>query len=411
MKIAILTLPLHFNYGGNLQCYALTHVLKDMGHEAINIRLIQEVQLPPLKQRPYLYFKRFVNKILGRKYSCVFAEQKLIRDRNVVQKHADEFIRKYIPQTSGAYKNANSLKGLNQYHFDAFIVGSDQVWRPKYAYPDIRSYYLDFLEDDSALRISYAASFGTDQNEYSEQEAEDCGALLKKFDALSVREASAIHLIQNVFKWDCRTHPQLVLDPTLLLEKEDYIQMTARIPEKNYKGKLFYYILDMTPDKKQSIDMICRMKHLECFTVFPKSTSPGGKVEDKIIPPVEEWIEGFREAGSILTDSFHGCVFSILFNKPFIVYANPKRGFARFQSLLTLFGLQDRLVTTSAKLQKKDMDSPIDWTYVNSIRKKMKRESLSFLRDALTTRETPGCIHTIGSTSSPTETLSTTRIS
>lgn len=387
MKIAILTLPLHFNYGGNLQCYALTKILRSMGHEAINIQLIQDVQLPPLRKRPHLYFKRLINKILGRKYSCIFAEQKLIRDKDAVQKYANEFIKKHIPQTSGIYKNTASLKELNQLHFDAFIVGSDQVWRPKYAYPDIRSYFLKFLEHDSSLRISYAASFGTDLNEYSEQEAEDCGKLLKKFDAVSVREISAIHLIQNVFKWDCRLFPQLVLDPTLLLEKEDYIQIATPIPGENHSGKLFYYILDMTPDKKQLINTLCQMKKLKCFTVFPKSTSPCKKVEDKVVPPVEQWIEGFHEASLVLTDSFHGCAFSILFNKPFIVYANPKRGFARFQSLLTLFGLQDRLITTSAELSQKDMDSPIDWIYVNSIREKMKQESLTFLRDALIIRK------------------------
>ena len=84
MKIAILTLPLHYNYGGNLQFYALCTVLKKMDHEVQVIKLIQDIQLPPLKQRPYLYTKRLINKILGRKYSCILAEQRLIKDRDIV---------------------------------------------------------------------------------------------------------------------------------------------------------------------------------------------------------------------------------------------------------------------------------------------------------------------------------------
>lgn len=384
MKIAILTLPLHYNYGGNLQCYALIRTLQKLGHEVYNIAIIQNQQLPPLKLRPYLYTKRFINKLLGRKYSCIFAEQKVIKDRNIVHKYADEFIKKNIPSTPHQYKDSLSLNELNKYKFNAIIVGSDQVWRPKYAFPDIRSFFLNFLENNQqTLRIAYAASFGTDINEYTEQEMHDCGSLIEKFNAVSVRENSALHLIHDVFKWNCPTPPQLVLDPTMLLEKEEYMKLVPANIKQDSAKDLFYYILDMTPDKKNLIDHICKDKRLEKFTVFPKSTLPNSKVENRIIPPVEDWIQGFNRAELVITDSFHGCIFSIIFNKPFIVFANEKRGIARFHSLLKMFNLEDRLITNFADFRQKRMDSTINWTEVNTIMETKKRESVSFLQKAL----------------------------
>ena len=277
-----------------------------------------------------------------------------------------------------------SLNELNDYEFDAIIVGSDQVWRPKYAFPDIRSFFLDFLKNNQkTLRISYAASFGTDIQEYSEKEIRDCGNLIEKFDAVSVRENSAIHLINNVFIWKCSATPQLVLDPTMLLEKDEYLKIVPCSTKIEKTKELFYYILDMTPDKRKLIDSICIDKGLKEFTVFPRSILPNSKVEDKIIPPVEKWIQGFNRADLIITDSFHGCVFSIIFNKPFIVYANKKRGITRFSSLLEIFNLEDRLITSSSEFNQVKLHSVIDWAKVNCIKEEKKEQSLTFLQDAL----------------------------
>lgn len=383
MKIALLTLPLHYNYGGNLQCYALVTILKRMGHEVENIKIIQDIKLPSISQRPYLYSKRLINKILGRANSYIFTEQKMIRDKDIVHKYSEEFITKYIPQTIHQYRDATSLESLNQYKFDAFIVGSDQVWRPKYAFPDLYSNFFSFLKDNKLpLRISYAASFGTSINEYSEQEIKKCGSLIRKFDAVSVREDSAIQLIQNQFHWEC-PQPQHVLDPTMLLRKEDYLELNLPVIESKQKKELFYYILDMTPDKKRSITEICNICNIKSFTISPQSTYVGSKAEKKTIPPVEEWIQGFNRAKIIITDSFHGCVFSIIFNKPFIVYANSKRGIARFHSLLKTFNLESRLIINSHELTHTIINSTIDWNHINYIWEKKRQESISFLQNSL----------------------------
>ena len=169
----------------------------------------------------------------------------------------------------------------------------------------------------------------------------------------------------------------------MLLEKDEYLKIVPYSTEIKKTKELFYYILDMTPDKKKLIDNICIDEELKKFTVFPKSTLPNSKVEDKVIPPVERWIQGFNKAAIIITDSFHGCVFSIIFNKPFIVYANEKRGIARFRSLLEMFNLEDRLITNSSEFNQAKLHSAIDWTKVNFIKEEKKEQSLTFLQDAL----------------------------
>ena len=114
------------------------------------------------------------------------------------------------------------------------------------------------------------------------------------------------------------------------------------------------------------------------FYVNSKYNNAEAPLEERIQQPVEKWLRAFHDAEFVITDSFHACVFSIIFNKPFIVYGNKERGFARFESLLNMFGLEDRLVS-SLNETKTAIEKPIDWERVNSIHKQMKEKSLSFL--------------------------------
>ena len=109
-----------------------------------------------------------------------------------------------------------------------------------------------------------------------------------------------------------------------------------------------------------------------------KYDDPSAPIEERIQQPVEKWLLAFYDAEFVITDSFHACVFSIIFNKPFIVYGNKERGFARFESLLKLFGLEERLVCSPNEIDKV-LKTPIDRERVNSIHKQMKEKSLSFL--------------------------------
>ncbi|MDR0427348.1 MAG: polysaccharide pyruvyl transferase family protein [Dysgonamonadaceae bacterium] len=372
MKIAILTLPLDANYGGNLQCYALCSVLQSRGHKVTVLHFGGKPK--PLYIIPLSFTKRLIRTLLGKKIESFYHDKKLKEEFSLNQS-ARDFINQYIPLIK-INRSDLSLKEFNQASYDACIVGSDQVWRIAYAFPSIETYFLDFITNENVKKIAYAASFGISEKEFSKDQIKKCGQLIAKFDAVSVREDSGIDLIHS-YNWECKNLRQ-TLDPTMLLDKEDYIKlMNENNEEKSDGQKLFYYILDMNEDKENLIHHVACEKKLNPFTVN-KSYSKKEKIEDRLLPPVEKWLKAFSDAEFILTDSFHGCVFSILFNKSFLAYGNKERGMARFSSLLSQFGLEDRIIYKSEDFQKQL--KPIDWEQVNRLLAEKKQESIHFLQ-------------------------------
>ena len=164
----------------------------------------------------------------------------------------------------------------------------------------------------------------------------------------------------------------------MLLEKEDYIKLFKETDTVQSNGNLFCYILDESTEKNTIISRISKEKEFTPFCVNSKYDNEEAPLEERIQQPVEKWLRAFYDAEFVITDSFHACVFSIIFNKPFIVYGNKERGFARFKSLLNLFGLEERLVCSPNEINNV-LHSPIDWKKINTIREQMKDKSLSFL--------------------------------
>ena len=353
MKIAILTLPLHTNYGGILQAYALQTVLERMGHEACLIEERRKRLHLPLWKAPLSYGKRIVKNLIGHSFP-IFYEQKRNREGPIERQYTDKFINSYIKR-----RIIENFSEVKEDDFDVIIVGSDQIWRPKY-FTKINTAYLDFTEGWNIKRLAYAASFGTDEWEYTPEQTEECGRLLKKFDAVSVREESGAELCQKHFNVKA-TH---VLDPTMLLEAKDYIKLfeEANTPKSN--GTLLIYILDETPQKATFIEKIANQKGLIPFRANSKVENWKTPLHERIQPPVEQWLRGFYDAEFVVTDSFHACVFSILFNKPFVVVGNIERGVSRLKSLLSLFRLGDRLIDINYSI---DSVEDILWEDVNSL--------------------------------------------
>lgn len=340
MKIGILTLPLHTNYGGILQAYALQTVLERMGHE---VCLIEKRRVPlklPLWKAPLSYGKRIIKNLTGHPFP-IFYEQKINRERPIVRQNTDKFINKYIKR-----RIVNDYSDIKETDFDAIVVGSDQIWRPKY-FHDIEHAFLDFTEGWNIRRIAYAASFGTDEWEYTPEQTERCRELIKNFDAVSVREISGVDLCRKYLGVDA-AH---VLDPTMLLTKEDYIQLfeNAKTPQSN--GTLLCYILDETQVTTDLINKIAKAKNLVPFKVNSKVENKTAPLKDRVQPPVEQWLRGFFDAEFIITDSFHACIFSILFNKQFVVIGNIDRGLSRIKSLLSIFSLENQLITACKSLE------------------------------------------------------------
>ena len=243
-----------------------------------------------------------------------------------------------------------------------------------------KSFLLDFAEANKDVKkIAYAASFGVDKWEFSDEETKIAKHLLPLFDAVSVREDSGVTLCENYLG----VQAEHVLDPTMLLDKEDYISLIKAECEPQSEGNLFTYILDSSEHKQKIVDNLADKLKLKPFEVQPKYKHPSKdnikkNIEDCVYPAVTKWLRAFYDAKFVVTDSFHGCVFSIIFNKPFIAIGNKDRGLARFKSLLSLYRLENRLNNVNP-----DSLDIIDWSFVNNSRTNFKEKSLHFLNSNL----------------------------
>ena len=378
MKVGIITQPLQTNYGGLLQNYALQQILYGLGHEVYTINRKYPFDVYSFKLYKYLIFhiKQIIYKYIGKSYLPT-KKEKLDIVKNCVK-----FIEDNILVTNAIISRKEYIELLKKHCFNAFVVGSDQVWRPQYS-PNIMDDFFVFCQNEKNIkRIAYAASFGTSEWEFNEEETKECSRLAKLFDAISVREDSGI-ILCNV---NLGVDAELVLDPTLLLDKEHYIKLVEKYNEEVSDGDLFCYILDDGDTINNVISDIVRSTSLKSFQVkankSKRTLKRCEKISDYIIPSPTKWLRAFMDAKMVFTDSFHGCVFSIIFNKPFWVIGNDYRGNARFDSLLKLFNLENRRIRIS-EICNIDLTEPIDWEQVNSIKKVWQEKSINFLKDNL----------------------------
>lgn len=369
MKIAIVTLPLRTNYGGILQCYALQTVLQRMGHEVYVLEKAQFGRLYPFI-RIWNSCKCFLKWLLLREKGWGFKTPK-----KIISLRIDWFIYRHI---SRFYKRVWTLQSIC--HFDVFIVGSDQIWRPEYFFP-IEDAFLAFTKDICSKRISYAASFGVEQCTYSEEQLVTCSSLLKKFDAVSVREDSGVRICKESFGVEAVQ----MLDPTLLLDAEDYRSLISTSRTTPLKGNMLVYILDETEEKKKLVEKIANERDLIPYWLSNDACNVDKPWYENIKMSVEQWLRAFDDATFVFTDSFHGCVFSILFRKPFIAIGNQYRGIARFTSLLSLFSLNERLIFSyeDYESQKQFLREDIDYTSVYEQLAKERNRSFIFLKNNL----------------------------
>lgn len=313
MKIGIVTQPLKSNYGGILQNWALQQVLKKLGHEPITIDALP-------RDVTYKYF--IVQNILS--IIALFIPGKKRRFIPLYMHRPslfDDFVKKHIVTTETMKVRTSSV--LRKYSIDAIIVGSDQVWRPLYNIGCEMDPFLGFAKDFKGIKASYAASFGTEFWEYTEKQTRDCKSLIKNFKKVSVREPSGIDLCKKYLGVEA----DLVLDPTLLLSKVDYMELIDSTPKYCDKPFLAAYVLNGNDNISQKVKQKAAELNLKpiIFTADCDASLA-----------IEQWLSIFRDADYIITDSFHGSIFSFIFNKDFEYVANNKRGASRFKVIENL---------------------------------------------------------------------------
>ena len=356
MRIGIVTQPLNGNFGGIMQNYALQTILKDLGHTPITLDFVQSVPIG-------LFILSLCKTVLKR----LFLWRK-VPFISRIKKRGDTkgnlFINENINKTD--YLTRYSSKLIDQYSLEALVVGSDQVWRPSYN-TFLYDMYLNFARDYDIKKFAFAASFGVSNKEYTEKEAKVCKELIRQFKGVSVREKSGKGLCKYYFDVDA----EWLLDPTFLLPKERYLDLTSNIlPDKS--DFIGAYILDSSQAKENIVDKL--KQHTGLTKVKAISNA-------QVDITVEEWLAVFRDAKFIITDSFHGTVFSIIFQKPFIVIPNMERGLDRFKSLLEYFSLERALINdTNCEIPDLSFYS---WESVSEGILSNKVKVLDFLNQAL----------------------------
>ena len=376
MRVSILTQPLGKNYGGLLQAYALQVTLKNLG---CTVETLNRQKSLSLKVRQILRVKLFIKRAL-----VVLGLRKFRQANGNSYLNLENFRDHFVSVSPLIDSDKKMLSYYSKSRFDAVIVGSDQVWRPRYS-PKLTNFFLDFCDDlnINSKRIAYAASFGVAHKEYSEEDVSICRALARKFDAISVREDSGTDLVKDYFDMPS----ELVFDPSLLLDCADYDDVIERDSSVDIEstGSLLVYVLDMEIKKKELVGKVSRIigETPSYLMNQPVIAASQGLPRTDFYPSVGGWLKSFKMANFVVTDSFHGCVFSIIFNKPFLVIGNKSRGLARFTSLLKTFGLEDRLVENFAEFDTSLVFKAIDWKQVNKIRNCGREKSIQFIRKSL----------------------------
>lgn len=362
MKVGIITQSLRVNYGGILQNYALQEVLRRLGHEVVTI------DQPCKKEKYYRILlsaiKTLLLKLIGKAGNRRYPMDISRNYRSFISANIVKFIDSYISRSKQLIGYNETRRYVADNGINALIVGSDQVWRPIYNL-DICHSFLDFADGLNVKKISYAASFGVENWEYDADKSKRCSELIKQFDDISVRESSGIELCKRFLGVDSK----LVLDPTLLLSAKDYRNLSGKTNVKN-KG-IGVYLLDVSKEKMDFVNRLSQQLDKEVNFI-------GKPAENGQLPSVEEWIKGFDEAELIVTDSFHGTIFSTIFNKSFYSLVNIDRGSSRFESILSLIGLQNRMLYSPYIADIKDIYC-INWDSVNAVIKGLQETSMNFL--------------------------------
>lgn len=317
MKVGILTFHWGTNYGAVLQAYALQLFLENMGHD------VQIINYMP---------KRFEKKII----KCFIVKQPWVIKDNLTEffkeKSLVPYRKKYL-KTTDRYISLEELK-MNPPDFDVYICGSDQIWNQGFTLGGEKktttSYYLDF-GDEKVVRIAYAVSFGC--LKYSDEVKRIVAPLLRKFRAISVREKSGCEIIRDMGYENVSLMP----DPSLLLTAKDYDKILSE-PECESEDCFFYVI-----HKGQKL--IKRIEKYFKYSTKKRVVSTNDTRYSMI--SIEEWLLYIRDSRFVLTNSFHGVVYSIIYKKQFIVI--PVEGGLvgmndRIETLLEYFDLKERII-------------------------------------------------------------------
>ena len=356
-KIALYTIQ-SINYGNRLQNYASQEIIKSLGHDVVTLRNSpkgSETKIQ-LELRPYLKVIKSFLPMISYLKTIVFGFFNIDKSNNY------RLFNKKLKFTSDYIGVEGYSADLKKY--DVIIAGSDQIWNTEFSFVSKNS----FFPFEHSCKISFSSSFGT-ENVITDKEIGNC---LKDFKKISVREDAGVKIIKNLIEKDA----EVLVDPTMLLSKEEWEKIAKKPKNFNNKPYVLTYFLSPKSDKVLKQLEVFNKEGLNRYELFDNDD-----IVTRCAGPAE-FLYLVANASVILTDSFHACVFSFLFDKPFIVYDRNKKGStmnSRLNTFLKKFKIE-------RKYEKSSLENDIwehNYTEGYEQLKKERKKSIDFLKKAL----------------------------
>lgn len=354
MKVSNITLIGYWNYGNRLQNYAVNEKINKLGYTC-------ETSVLDYSKKKYLInrsAKKTIKIFFSRIKKSVIKEKRNLRT---------DIFKSFVDH------NIEEKKYQYSENFDYYIVGSDQVWNPD-ALRNSTQHLLSFVPKEK--RISLSASFGV--SEIPDNMKEMYSKYLSEMKAISVREEAGVKIVKELTGRDAT----LLVDPTMLLTKYEWIEVENKEMVLPKKYLLLYYLGEQTGDVKETIDTLCKERDLEVVNMYDKVKHP-----EYYNSGPAEFITMIHNCEIFLTDSFHGCVFAILFDKPFYAFERKDHHVSmssRIDTLLSTFELPERRYESGMDLSNA---FNIDYSHVEEILEIERKKAHDFLVEALEIKE------------------------
>ncbi len=369
-KVGIITTFRQPNWGSVLQAYALQKTIEKVGHKVILLDYLPERYTNKGK------LKRLKNKSEKLKNPLLCLIAKILIYPSYIKKNRifKQFLSKYLHLTENTFATNDEAKQLN-IDADIFCTGSDQVWNSHWNEGVDETLYLGFAPKGK-LCFSYAASIGL--SDISQEEKKEISKLLDKYEYISVRENTGVEIIHSIGRPDA----YLTLDPTLLLSKSEWNEMSGKI---TFNSK---YVLTYNLHHDDRIDryaqLLAKKYDLKVRNITYNWHDIVRKGHLEWCPPVENFLALIKNAEYVIADSFHATVFSIVFERPFVTIT-PEVASSRISSLLDMFEISEHNINTFEDTSL--IETPIDYKKVKAKLDIERQKSLSYIQKALETQQ------------------------
>ena len=366
------------NYGMIMQCWALQYYLKQLGHEPFIIRYIPKGSCIKLAAKKCL---QLFTCLISKNYKIEYTKNITLKRQNDkinLTRNFDGFRKKHFNFSKLEYHYIEKLR-LMPPMADCYIAGSDQIWRGSLNFKNLKAYFLDF-GSNTTRRIAYAPSFG--MKSYHAGEIGLLSKALRRFDRISCREYDGVNICKEA-GYDA----EKVEDPSLLLEKEEYLRITTPI---GCNGYCFIYSLNITSPDQIYWDDLKKTRNLTDFIVTPAAGyTPSKEIFSNDVKyfyaTPQEWLGLISGADMVVTSSFHGVVFAIIFNVKFAyvpLTGDKASTNNRVMDLLHALELEIAIVN-SGNDYKRLISEDFNWEKVNKKKEELLMQSKEFLEKAL----------------------------